>query len=92
MSHEPPGYMTYLLRLWRAGSAEEPDWRAALENPRTGERQAFGDLESLFAFLQEKTGTRLPNTRAQSRHPEPIDRPKGPSIESASETTIEHLP
>ncbi len=56
MSNDPPDYMTYLLRLWRAGGANEPYWRAALENPRTGERQAFSDLASLFAFLEEKTG------------------------------------
>jgi hypothetical protein len=62
MNPEALDYMSYLLRLWRAGSADEPCWRAALENPRTGERQVFGDLASLFAFLREKTGeSMLPN-------------------------------
>lgn len=55
MSDEAFDHITYLLRLWRAGG-DEPRWRAALENPRTGERQVFGDLASLCAFLQEKTG------------------------------------
>lgn len=55
MTHEAPDYLSYLLRLWRAGSADQPHWRATLENPHTGERQVFADLASLFAFLQEKT-------------------------------------
>ena len=51
MSTEPLAYQSYLLRLWRAlGGAEQP-WRASLENPLTGERQGFADLEALFAFL-----------------------------------------
>jgi hypothetical protein len=61
MNPEALNYMSYLLRLWRAGNAEEPSWRAALENPRTGERQVFGDLASLFAFLQEKTRSAPPD-------------------------------
>lgn len=46
--------LVYILRLWRA---EAPDfsWRAALENPRTGERIGFENLERLFAFLMELT-------------------------------------
>ena len=50
-----PDYMTYLLRLWRAGDADGTAWRAALENPHSGERQVFRDLAALFAFLEEKT-------------------------------------
>jgi hypothetical protein len=30
-----------------------PVWRASLENPHTGERLVFGDVEGLFAFLSE---------------------------------------
>lgn len=59
MAAEPPEYVTYLLRLWRAGGAEEPGWRAVLENPRSGERQAFRDLAALFAFLKESTRSPL---------------------------------
>lgn len=55
MTRNAPDYLCYLLRLWRAGSADQPHWRATLENPHTGERQVFADLVSLFAFLQEKT-------------------------------------
>jgi len=31
-------------------------WRASLEDPHSGERRGFADLESLFAFLKEQTG------------------------------------
>jgi hypothetical protein len=49
-------YMAYMLRLWQAGSRDGKSiWRASLENPHTGERQAFGDVEALVAFLAEKT-------------------------------------
>ena len=54
MSTEPLAYQSYLLRLWRApGGAEQP-WRASLENPLTGERKGFADLEALVAFLREQ--------------------------------------
>ncbi len=47
-------YVAYMLRLWRAGSRDGiPVWRASLENPHTGERLVFGDVEGLFAFLSE---------------------------------------
>jgi hypothetical protein len=47
-------YVAYMLRLWQAGSREGmPVWRASLENPHTGERLVFGDVEGLFAFLSE---------------------------------------
>jgi len=43
-----------MLRLWQAGSrGGQPVWRASLENPRTGERLAFGDAKDLFAFLAD---------------------------------------
>jgi hypothetical protein len=60
MIPEPPEYVTYLLRLWRAGGAAEAGWRAALENPHSGERRAFRDLAALFAFLEERTRGPLP--------------------------------
>lgn len=47
-------YVAYMLRLWQVGSREGmPVWRASLENPHTGERLAFGDVEGLFVFLSE---------------------------------------
>jgi len=55
MSIEPPKNLSYLLHLWQVERNGEPVWWASLENPRTGERQAFADLAELFAFLDEKT-------------------------------------
>ena len=53
-----PTYLSYMLRLWQAGSRDGKSvWRASLENPHTGERQAFGDVEALVAFLAEKTSS-----------------------------------
>ena len=55
MTAERPGYLAYLLRLWRVNDDGKPVWRASLENPHTGERHGFASLERLFAFLEEKT-------------------------------------
>ncbi len=46
-------YRSYLLRLWRAETPDQ-DWRASLEDPRTGARIGFASLELLFAFLMEQ--------------------------------------
>jgi hypothetical protein len=46
-------YRAYLLRLWQSGEDETATWRALLEDPRTGERHGFADLNSLFVFLNE---------------------------------------
>jgi hypothetical protein len=51
-------YVAYMLRLWHTGSREGmPVWRASLENPHTGERLVFGDVEGLFAFLSDLLAT-----------------------------------
>lgn len=47
-------YVAYMLRFWQAGSRDgTPVWRASLENPHTGERLAFGDVNALFDFLND---------------------------------------
>jgi hypothetical protein len=56
MMVEQPGYLAYMLRMWRVEAEDGPAWRASLESPHTGERVGFGSLEALFAFLVEKTG------------------------------------
>ena len=50
---ESTNYRAYLLRLWRDG--ENQPWRALLEDPYTGERHGFANLEKAFAYLQEQT-------------------------------------
>jgi hypothetical protein len=59
---EPTDYHSYLLRLWRDEDRKGPDqvgrrraWRVSLENPITGERTGFADLEGLFDYLREQT-------------------------------------
>jgi len=48
-----PRYRAYLLRLWQVDDDQIVEWRALLEDPRTGERHGFADLPSLLAFLNE---------------------------------------
>ena len=55
MSQEKPRYISYLLRLWQAGDAGNPVWRASLEDPHTRERKGFANLPALFAFLEAQT-------------------------------------
>jgi hypothetical protein len=56
-----PGYHSYLLRLWRVGSADALSWRASLEDVRTHEHWNFASLELLFAFLKEQLDN-VPNS------------------------------
>jgi hypothetical protein len=59
---EPPSYRVYLLRSWEVRSADADGpvaWRFSLEDPQTGERKGFGDLESLVAFLRARTVLQL---------------------------------
>ncbi len=49
-------YHSYLLRLWRdgAGTTGNQPWRASLQCAVTGEKLAFANILTLFAFLAEK--------------------------------------
>ena len=55
MNDERQTYRAYLVRLWQVRSSGKWVWRAALESPHTGERQAFTDLAGLFAYLERQT-------------------------------------
>jgi hypothetical protein len=51
-------YVAYLLRLWRVVSddgAHSPVWRASVEDPHTGQRRGFADLDRLYDFLRQET-------------------------------------
>jgi hypothetical protein len=54
-TRDPPYYLSFLLRLWRVSSKEQTVWRVSLENPATGEQQAFVSLDDLFDFLRRET-------------------------------------
>ena len=50
-----PSYYAYLLRLWRerpAAPGRPAVWRFSIEDTRTRQRQGFGSLRALIAFLQ----------------------------------------
>ena len=53
LSSTPP-YLSYLLRLWLAGSNDQPEWRLVLIDPQTGERRGFASLEALMDYLQTR--------------------------------------
>jgi hypothetical protein len=54
----PPTYRAYLLRFWRE-QREHPDlsstWRFSLEDPQSGKRRGFANLEALTTFLRKAT-------------------------------------
>ncbi|GIK57139.1 MAG: hypothetical protein BroJett015_28020 [Chloroflexota bacterium] len=50
-NHPYPDYLAYLVRLWHEG---EGVWRSTVENPHTGERHAFADVEALFVFMRRQ--------------------------------------
>jgi len=45
-------YLSFMLRLWRAGNDGKPVWRASLKNPLTRECLGFAGLRELFAYLE----------------------------------------
>jgi hypothetical protein len=56
---KPPRYRSYLLTFWeerRQDPAASVVWRFSLEDPRTGQRRGFADLEALMAALQQELG------------------------------------
>jgi hypothetical protein len=52
ISHTP--YFAYLLRLWQAGDGDQPQWRASLEIPATGEQVGFTSPEEMFEYLKKQ--------------------------------------
>ncbi len=50
-AQKPVVYLSYLVRLWRATQTAPAQWLASVQNPHTGERIGFENVEQLFAFL-----------------------------------------
>lgn len=48
-------YLSFMLRLWSGFTEGSSGWRASLEDPETGERQGFADMQQLFVYLRERT-------------------------------------
>jgi len=55
MDSEESTYHSFLLRLWLVNDNGRPAWRASLEQPRTGERKGFSNLDDLGLFLEQLT-------------------------------------
>ena len=56
---EPPRYRSYLLTFWEERNQDpvaSAVWRFSLEDPRTGQRRGFADLEALIAALEQEMG------------------------------------
>ncbi len=47
-------YFAYLLRMWQTNEGDASVWHASLENPHTGERLGFADLDRLCTFLKDQ--------------------------------------
>jgi len=56
MSQVQPRYLSYLIRMWQVKGKRGWQWRAYVESPGSGERQAFPSLDHLIAFLRAQTG------------------------------------
>jgi hypothetical protein len=50
------GYRSYLVRFWQ--STEQGGWRASAQCVQTGNTVLFGNVDSLFAFLQTEIKVR----------------------------------
>jgi hypothetical protein len=48
-----PRHLSYLLCLWHSDGPESFNWHASLENPATGNRICFAEIEQLFAYLMD---------------------------------------
>lgn len=54
---KPPRYQVYMLRCWEERSLNgsmPTTWRYSLEDPQTGERAGFADLDTLLAHLRSR--------------------------------------
>ena len=57
-------YRAFLLRLWRT---PDDEWRASLDDPRTGERLAFASLEACCEYLLRVSQAGFPTTNAANQ-------------------------
>ena len=55
-----------MLRFWKVSSVDPqhaPTWRFSMEDPHTGEKLGFADLEALVAFLQAELANDAPQPK-----------------------------
>jgi hypothetical protein len=66
--NEPPRYRAFMLRCWEVRSPDpegRTTWRFGVEDPHTGQKHGFADLEALIAFLQTELLEETGSTRGQ---------------------------
>lgn len=54
---KPPLYRSFLITMWQERSQDTDVsvvWRFRMEDPHTGQRRGFADLEALMAALQQE--------------------------------------
>lgn len=61
-------YRSYLVRFWQ--SNEQGCWRASAQCVQTNSTLLFGDVTSLFAFLQREIGESHPPPAPPNVHKE----------------------
>lgn len=49
-------YLSFLLRLWRSEPGKNAEWRASLQDTRTGQRIGFPSLDEMIVYLKGKMG------------------------------------
>jgi len=52
---EPPRYLVYMLRCWEVRHPEPGGpvtWRLSLEDPHTGQKRGFANLDSFLHFME----------------------------------------
>lgn len=54
MGRPKPDYRSYLLRLWWAEDEDETAIRIYVDDPLTGERTGFTNLDQLVVFLSKE--------------------------------------
>ncbi len=60
---DTPPLRAYMLRFWKVGSLDPqrpPTWRFSLEDPHTGDKVGFADLDAMVAFLQAEIASDAP--------------------------------
>ncbi|MCA1552955.1 MAG: hypothetical protein LC737_01110 [Chloroflexi bacterium] len=66
MMKQPPRYKAFTLRIWEErtqGGESASQWRFSLEDPQTGKRQGFVDLNALMNYLRAQISV---SARAQA--------------------------
>jgi len=62
-------YLSYMLRMWRRRDSNgEKVWCASLEEPGSRHTESFGDIHTLFSFLQSRLDIEIrPETAQQEQ-------------------------